>query len=438
MTRKMKESGVEWIGEIPDDWSITRLIYLSKDEPNSIVDGPFGSDLKNEEYVDFGIPIVQLNNINAYNHNLSNKVYISEKKAKALSRHIAISGDIVIAKMMPAGRSCILKNDFKEYIVSADCIRCSLNNRYNSHFVLYSLNSYIIEEAGILSKGSTRQRINLSLVKKFRIIDPPLPTQNRIASFLDTKCSLIDSTIEKEREVIDKLKEYRQAVITEAVTKGIRAGVPMKDSGVEWIGEIPEGWNKRKLNGLLRSIGSGTTPKSNPLYYDGEYPWLNTGDLADDFIQNVNKTVTELAIQDHSPLKLYDAPSVVIALYGATIGKLGITTYPLTVNQACCVMTTKPDLDYKYLFYALLGIRKYLFILSYGAGQPNISGETIKSLQIPHPPVSEQHEIADYLDTKCSDIDATIQKRELAIEKLTAYKQSLIYECVTGKKEVLG
>ncbi len=290
----------------------------------------------------------------------------------------------------------------------------------------------------LLAGTTTISDLNHGDFLSTKVLIPPLSEQQEIASFLDTKCSLIDTTIEKEREVIDKLKEYRQAVITEAVTKGIRAGVPMKDSGVEWIGKIPEGWNKRKLYGLLRSIGSGTTPKSNPLYYDGEYPWLNTGDLADDLIQNVNKSVTELAIQDHSPLKLYDAPSVVIALYGATIGKLGITTYPLTVNQACCVMTTKPDLDYKYLFYALLGIRKYLFILSYGAGQPNISGETIKSLQIPHPPVTEQHEIIEYLDAKCSDIDATIQKRELAIEKLTAYKQSLIYECVTGKKEVLA
>jgi len=205
----------------------------------------------------------------------------------------------------------------------------------------------------------------------------------------------------------------------------------MKDSGVEWIGEIPEEWNIRKLNGLLQSIGSGTTPKSNPNYYDGEYAWLNTGDLTDDLIQNVNKTVTKLAIQDHSALRIYDAPSVVIALYGATIGKLGITTYPLTVNQACCVMTTMPDLNYKYLFYALLSIRKYLLTLSYGAGQPNISGETIKSLRISHPPLLTQNRIASFLDTKSSLIDAAVQKEREVIDKLKEYRQAVITEAVT-------
>lgn len=112
-----------------------------------------------------------------------------------------------------------------------------------------------------------------------------------------------------------------------------------KDSGIEWIGKIPQNWNIRKLFGLLKNIGSGTTPKGNDSYYDGDIPWLNTGDLTDSYVNIIGKTVTDIAMTECSALKLFDKNSVVIAMYGATIGKLGIITFPTTTNQACCVMS---------------------------------------------------------------------------------------------------
>lgn len=204
-----------------------------------------------------------------------------------------------------------------------------------------------------------------------------------------------------------------------------------KDSGIEWIGKIPQNWNVRKLFGLLKSIGSGTTPKGNDSYYDGDIPWLNTGDLTDSYVNIIGKTVTNIAMTECSALKLFDKNSVVIAMYGATIGKLGIITFPTTTNQACCVMSCSKSLYNKYLFYVLYSARDYILTLSYGAGQPNISQETMKSFKLCCPDVVEQQKIADYLDKKCGEIDRVIETEKLVIEKLKEYKQSVITEAVT-------
>jgi type I restriction enzyme S subunit len=204
-----------------------------------------------------------------------------------------------------------------------------------------------------------------------------------------------------------------------------------KDSGIEWIGEIPQDWNIRKLFGLLNTIGSGTTPKGNDDYYDGQIGWLNTGDLNDSFIYNTSKTITDLAMRECSTLKIFKAGSVVIAMYGATVGKLGILKIPTTTNQACCVMSCNTLLNNKYLFYSLYSAKDFILTLSYGSGQPNISQETIKSFKLCNPSISEQQQIADYLDKKCGEIDRVVEIQKDIIEKLKEYKQSVISEAVT-------
>lgn len=204
----------------------------------------------------------------------------------------------------------------------------------------------------------------------------------------------------------------------------------MKDSGVEWMGFIPEKWSARKLVSTLQSIGSGTTPKEDELY-DGEINWLNTGDLTDSYILEIGKTIKETAINKYSVLKIYPPNSIVVAMYGATIGKLGITTLPTTTNQACCVMSPGDELEGKFLFYTLFGMRDHIITLALGAGQPNISQHTIKNLRIPLPYLLEQAHIASFLDNKCDQIDRIIEQQHAVIEKLKEYKQSVITEAVT-------
>lgn len=206
----------------------------------------------------------------------------------------------------------------------------------------------------------------------------------------------------------------------------------MKPSGIEWIGDIPDDWEVRKITTLLDNIGSGTTPPNNTDFYEnGIIPWLNTGDLTDNYVDLIENKITEYALNQYSALKIFPKDSVVIAMYGATIGKLGILRESASTNQACCVMQCNDNLYFKFLFYSLYGYREYILTLSYGSGQPNISQKIIKDLRLPTPPLKTQQRIADYLDEKCGEIDATIAKQKEIIEKLKAYKQSLISETVT-------
>ena len=157
-----------------------------------------------------------------------------------------------------------------------------------------------------------------------------------------------------------------------------------KESGVDWIGEIPNDWNLLKIGRTFSNIGSGTTPKStNSSYYEnGNINWLNTGDLNDDFIYKTKKKITSYATENNSTLKLHPKESVVIALYGATIGKLGYLKIEATTNQACCVLSNSDKVTQRFLFYYFLGAREFIISKSYGGGQPNISQELIKQLYI--------------------------------------------------------
>ena len=215
---KMKDSGVEWIGEIPEHWDIICLKYLAASEKNSIVDGPFGSDMKNEEYVDEGVPIIQLNNIGEGVHKLNNLKYITEEKANGLKRHTIYPREIVIAKMMPAGRAAIVSSRFNKYIVSSDSIRLKLNSNSLNNFIVYCLNIYAKNEAEIQSTGTTRSRINLSIVKNLHLAVPCLTEQKQIADYLDKKCASIDKAILNKEKLIEKLTEYKKSLIYECVT----------------------------------------------------------------------------------------------------------------------------------------------------------------------------------------------------------------------------
>lgn len=206
-----------------------------------------------------------------------------------------------------------------------------------------------------------------------------------------------------------------------------------KPSGIDWIGDIPEHWNIRKTSQLFLGIGSGTTPTSgDPKYYSAEgINWLQTGDLNDGKIIFTSKKITETAIRDFSSLKIYPKGSIVIAMYGATIGKLGILNIETTTNQACCVLPYSNVINQNYAFYVYRAGKQSLINSAYGGGQPNISQDTIKSFKIPMPPLSEQQAIADYLDKKCGEIDAAIAKVDREIELIDELKQSEISRVVT-------
>ncbi len=216
---EMKDSGIAWIGKIPVNWELCRLKNLLANVDRPIVDGPFGSDMKNEEYVDDGVPIIQLGNIRFTYHKLTPLKFVTPSKAKQLSGHIAKSGDIVIAKMMPAGKAAIVSNKYPKFVISADCIRVIFDkSKVYYRYIVLAINTLCQKEAEINAKGATRSRINLSKVKNLYIVLPELKEQKYIADFLDAKCANIDAIISGKQKQLDVLKEYKKSLIYEYVT----------------------------------------------------------------------------------------------------------------------------------------------------------------------------------------------------------------------------
>lgn len=205
-----------------------------------------------------------------------------------------------------------------------------------------------------------------------------------------------------------------------------------KDSGIPWLGEVPEHWETWKITHTIDLIGSGTTPKSdNAEYYDGDVLWVTTSELRENFISDTKQKVSDRAIKDYSALKIYPVNSVAMAMYGATIGRLGILEKEATFNQACCVFGVSKILYYKFLFYWLWHRRPILISLSNGGGQPNLSQDDLKKLKLPIPSYEEQIFIAHYLDTKLGEIDALIGKQQTLLEKLAEQRTAVITHAVT-------
>ncbi len=206
-----------------------------------------------------------------------------------------------------------------------------------------------------------------------------------------------------------------------------------KDSGIEWIGKIPESWVNRKISRSFNLIGSGTTPKADNLEYynNGDVNWILTGDLKDSVIHNASKKITTEAFEKHSALKIFPPGTLLIAMYGATIGKVGILNIEACTNQACCALAESNSINSQFLYYWFIANKQQIINLSYGGGQPNISQEIIKSLHISSPSLTEQTTIANFLDRKTTQIDETIAKKERLIELLEEERKAVINEAVT-------
>lgn len=207
-----------------------------------------------------------------------------------------------------------------------------------------------------------------------------------------------------------------------------------KDSGVEWLGEVPAHWESWKLSHAFESIGSGTTPPSTEAhwYEGGTIPWVTTGELRENVITETSKRVTEAALEKFTALRVHPAGSLVIAMYGATIGRLGVLGVAAATNQACCVIANPQALTVPFTYFWLQGFKQVIIdLFSSGGGQPNISQDVVSSLRIPAPSLSEQALITDFLDRETAKIDALVAEQEQLIALLKGKRQAVISHAVT-------
>ena len=422
----MRDSGIDWIGAIPFAWETHTLYQLVTQVKNK------NSDLSEQNLLSLSYGKIKRKDIN------SNGGLLPESFN---GYNIIEDGDIVL-------RLTDLQNDHTSLRVGRTTERGIITSAYttlrpiskeSSKYLYYLLHAFDLKK-GFYGMGSgVRQGLNYDEVKELRVILPSEAEQSSIAAYLDEQCAKIDALIEEARASIEEYKQWKASLIFEAVTKGLDQNVEMKDSGVEWIGQIPIDWVSFKLRTCFDEIGSGTTPKSDiDEYYNGEFYWLQSGDINGGLVANTTKTVNAIALDRFSALKIYRAPVIAVAMYGASIANTSIVTIDACTNQACCVLS-KPikNINYEYVFYTILAAKEELLLSARGGTQPNISQEILKQLHIPIPPLNCQNEIAKYLTKKCFEIASITEEKQDLITDLEAYKKSLIFEAVTGKRKVV-
>ena len=428
-----KNSGIEWIGEIPYDWDVNKIKYTST------LHGRIGwQGLTSEEYIDEGPYLITGTDFQNGEIDWDSCVHISEERWAQADKIQIKDGDLLITKDGTVGKTAIVTNLNDKASLNSGVLLINLQT-HSKKYLYWLLNSKVFWEwFDITNSGnSTILHLYQKDFDNFSFPIPSLQEQAAIADFLDKKNAEIDAITEKITQQIQTLKDYRHSLITQTVTKGLDKTVAYKDSGIEWIGEIPEGWDISKIKYEIRSIGSGTTPDSDVQdYYDGDNYWIQSGDLYNtNIVRKTEKNITDFAVNSFSALKLYKAPFVVIAMYGASIGNLAISTIDAYTNQACCVLQDE-NFNTNYLFYYLSASKQSLINEALGGTQPNISQVVIKNFILLLPPHVEQAAIADYLDDKTAKIDCIIDKKEQQLELIKEHRKSLIYEYVTGKKRV--
>lgn len=310
-------------------------------------------------------------------------------------------------------------------------------NRADNHFLEYWFQYVFSNRYYKMFSKNIRYTVTGEMFNSIYTPIPPIEEQKKIGSYLDKLCKKVDALIANQETQIEKLKAYKQSLITEVVTKGLDPNVPMKDSGVEWIGLIPKHWNTIATKYLFR-IESGATPKSeNPEYFDGDIPWITPADYKTEevFVFGGRRNISELGLKSCSTT-LIPKGSLIFSKR-APIGAVAINAEELCTNQGCLSCIPKTEDIVKYYYYVMSVCTEQYNLLGSGTTFKEISATNFANFVLPNPSVSEQEEMVAYLDEKCSKVDRLIAIKNAKIEKLSQYKKSLIYEYVTGKKEVI-
>ena len=285
-----------------------------------------------------------------------------------------------------------------------------------------------------------RLTLSFELLKSMRLPVPPREEQDQIVRFLDWKVSSINNLINIKRKEIDEINTLKGTIISHVVRQGLNRDIPMKFSGIEWLGDIPAHWVCTKIKRKCEQIGSGTTPSTgNAQYYNGDINWIQSGDLyKNHVVLSTVKHVSNLAIEECSALSIYHAPFVVVAMYGASVGNAAVSQVNACVNQACCVLIPNREVNIDFLLYWLMDCKQNFLQQAVGGTQPNISQGKIKDQILLCPPYEEQQQIVSCLNQKLSVLNNFINVKVCQIKELQELKTSLISNVVTGKIDVRG
>ncbi len=431
---KYKDSGIEWIGKIPQHWEIKKL--------KQIISKPlqYGANERGDAYNEQYPRYIRITDIKVEDSSLKNEGKLSLSFEKAQD-YILEDGNILFARSgATVGKTFLYQKEYGLSAFAGYLIRASFEKFIIPKYIYYYTLTYSYEEwKNRIFIQATIQNIGANKYNNLEISLPNKAGQQQIVEYLDKKCGEVDRVVEVQKLIIEKLKEYKQSVITEAVTKGLDKNTPLKDSGIEWIGKIPQHWNIQRIktlgeyrNGLIYSPDEISDEDNGILV-------LRSSNISNGKIIFEDNVYINKSIPENMMLKIGDI--LICSRNGSRelVGKNAIIDFNFRASFGAFMMIFRCNC-YKYMYYILNSHVFNYYLGSFHTSTINqLTGKNFGDMIIVYcNNTDEQNVIVEYLDKKCSEIDKAISEKEVLIEKLTQYKKSLIYECVTGKRKVVA
>jgi len=418
-----KDSGVEWLGAIPEHWEMVKFSHF--------IDFQEGPGIMADDFKDEGVPLLRITNLKPGYVDIEGCNYLAIDKVEQKWKHFRLlANDLLISCSASTGLVSIVDQKSANSIAYTGIIRLRpARNNIARDFIRVLVGSdFYFTQINQLKTGTTIQHYGPVHLKQIKIPIPPLPEQQKIAQFLDQETSKIDKLITKKERLIELLKEKRTALISHAVTKGLNPDVPMKDSGVEWLGEIPEHWKVKKLK-YISYLTMGQSPSSDDYNHEGYgSPFLqgnaefgNRHPQAKIFCATVNK---------------YAEKGDILISVRAPVGALNEADTRYGIGRGLCSIRPRDIIIRQFAWYLIQVVKVELNFLSTGSTYEAVAVTDISNLSCLLPPLPEQQKIAQFLDRETSKIDNLITKTRTSIDHLKEYRTALISAAVTGKIDV--
>ena len=436
MIEQMKPSGIDWIGEVPSSWKMLKLKYFS------YLKGRIGwQGLTADEFIDEGPYLITGTDFENGRIQFDRSYHISEERyAQAPEIQLKI-GDLLVTKDGTVGKMAYVDELPGQASLNSHLLLIRpLKNRYDNRFLFWLMSSTVFTGYTDYSQdGTIMASLSQEKIGNFIAYFPTVDEQVKIADYLDTKCSKLDSIIADLEKQIDTLQKYKKSLITETVTKGLDKSAPMKDSGIEWIGQIPEHWIVQPIKyraDFYNGDRGENYPSKSEILNEG-VPFINAGHLCDGGLDMESMDyISEEKYRLMGGVKLQNG-DIVYCLRGS-IGKNSILDIDRGTVASSLVALRSKNIVPKYLYYSINSHIEEVqrFLWDNGTAQPNLSAENLGKFKICIPSKEEQLTIVSFLDEKCALVDQILFETRKQLEKIQQHKKSLIYEYVTGKKRV--
>ena len=436
-----KDSGVEWLGEVPEHWEMVPLGTIS----TSLQTGPFGSQLHSSEYVDNETPVINPSNIQNGRLVIDPSSTVGPEVLLRLERHRLLPGDIVVGRRGEMGRCAVVTDESSGWLCGTGSLRVRLQPSATSEFVGVHLRTDFVREwLSLQSVGSTMENLNTSILARVPVPYPPVLEQQAVVEFLDRETDKIDALVAEQEKMIELLKEKRQAVISHAVTKGLDPSVPMKDSGVEWLGEVPAHWAVVRLKRVAHVQTGVAKGKDNTGRKTLEVPYMRVANVQDGYLDLEDVATIDMP-EDDLARYLLECGDVLMN-EGGDFDKLGRGHIWDGSIEPCVhqnhVFAVRPfgvSSEWLNLFTGSFAAQFYFMSRSkQSTNLASISSSNLMELSVPLPSAAECDEIVRYVAEKVSAFEALASSAERSKSLLQERRSALISAAVTGQIDVRG